>query len=74
MIDWREIPPLVRRSFELYIQQAQEINPGAVLRRIGEPRPEGEATVVPFEDSATGSRYEVLCWPDGSVNGLRSVA
>lgn len=74
MIDWRDLPPLMRLSFDLYLQQAQEINEGAVLRRIGEPRPEGEATVVPFEDSASGSRYEVLCWSDGSVNGLRPVA
>lgn len=70
---FRELSTLIRRSFDLYITQAQELNPGAILRRVDEPRPEGDAVVIPFEDAASGSRYEVLAWPDGAVNGLRQV-
>lgn len=73
-MEFRDLPTLTRRSFDLYITQAQELNDGAILRVAGQPRPEGEATVVPFEDAATGSRYEVLVWPDGTVNGRRQVA
>ena len=69
-----DLSALMRTSLTLYIQQAQELNANAVLRLVGEPRPEGDAMVVPFEDTKSGSRFEVLCWPDGSVNGLREIA
>lgn len=73
-LKFRDLTPLERRSFDAYITDAQAANPQAILRRVGEPRPEGKATVVPFEDTNSGSRYEVLVWPDGAVNGLRTVA
>lgn len=72
-MNFRDLTPLERRSYDLYIAQARLANPQAVFRRVGDPRPEGNATVVGFEDGA-GSRYEVLVWPDGAVNGLRTVA
>jgi hypothetical protein len=73
-VNFRDLTPLERRSFDLYITQAQQANPQAVLGRVGDPRPEAGATVVPFADSKSGSRYEVFVWPDGSVNGFRAVA
>ena len=72
-MEFRELSTLMRRSFDLYITQAQQLNPQAVLRRVGKPRPEGDAFVVAFEDVKSGARYEVLCWPNGAVNGFRTV-
>lgn len=73
-MNFRDLTPLERRSYDLYIAQARAANPQAILRRVGDPRPEGEATVVPFVEGSSGSRFEVLVWPDGAVNGLRAVA
>lgn len=73
-MEFRDLPPLQRLQLDEWIAHAQEENPAAVIRRVGEPRPSGEAVAVPLEDGATGSRYEVLLWSDGSVNGLRELA
>lgn len=74
MKEFRDLTPLERESFDLWMVGANDSNPAAALGRSGPIRPEGEATVVPLEDSRSGRRYEVLVWPDGSVNGMRELA
>lgn len=73
-MEFRDLSPLQRLSLDEWIARAQEANPAALIRRVGEPRPDGDAVAVPLEDGATGSRYEVLVWPDGRVNGQRELA
>lgn len=70
---FRDLSPLERRSFDLWLAKEAERRPDVALRRSAEIRPEGEATVVPLAGS-DGARYEVLVWPDGSVNGMRELA
>lgn len=74
MKEFRDLSPLERTSFDLWIARAQEANPSAAIGRSGPIRPEGEATAVPLEESKSGRRYEVLLWPSGAVNGLRELA
>lgn len=71
---FRDLSPLVRLSLDDWVVGLQQANPDLVMRRVGEPREEGEAIAVPFEDAASGTRHEVLVWPDGRVGELRSLA
>lgn len=73
-MEFRELSPTVRLGIDEWFARSAEANPAVVLRRSGEPRPEGEAFAIPLQDTRTGARYEVVAWPDGSVTGLRELA
>lgn len=72
---FRELPTVVRRSFESFVRAFQDEHPGAILRRVSEPR-EGAAGefVIPFEDEPTGARYEVAVSEAGAVFDPKRVA
>lgn len=71
---FRELPTIVRRSFEAFVQRFQDDHPGSILRRTSEPRvaglglpPNTPAYVIPFEDGPTGAKYEVTVSASGAV-------
>lgn len=70
MTAFRDLPTVVRRSFESFVQRFQDDHPGSILRRTSEPRTEaGEIGyfVIPFEDGPTGAKYEVTVSDTGAV-------
>lgn len=75
MTAFRELPTIVRRSFEAFVQRFQDDHPGANLRRTSEPRVAGPpntagygpAYVIPFEDEPSGAKYEVTVSASGAV-------
>lgn len=67
MTEFRQLPTLVRRSFEAFVQRFQDDHPGSSLRRVSEPRAEDGDYVIPFEDAPTGAKYEVTVSDAGAV-------
>lgn len=72
MTEFRDLPTLVRRSFEEFVQRFQDDHPGSVLRRVSVPREQAHTDtesvyVIPFEDGPTGAKYEVTVSPAGAV-------
>ena len=49
----------------------QNRNPGSNLRRDAPPRRDGDAYVVPFQDVASGARYEATVTAEGAVSNAR---
>lgn len=73
-VEWKDLPTLVRRSFEVYLQRFAAENPGCSLVRTLNPRRDGDSIVVPFEDAVSGARYVALMDADGSVASTEGLA
>lgn len=76
-VEWEALPLVVRRSFDVYLTEFQAKNAGARLGRVGVPRQEGDDAsdfAIPYEDAASGTRYEVAISPAGAVGATRQIS
>lgn len=74
---FRDLPAVVRRSFEAFLQRFQDDHPGSILRRTSDPRAEANEVgyfVIPFEDGPSGAKYEVTVSDTGAVFDPKRVA
>lgn len=83
MTEFRDLPTIVRRSFEAFVQRFQDDHPGSSLRRTSEPYlaylalQQGvreEVWAIPFEDAPSGAKYEVAVNVAGAVFDPKQLA
>jgi hypothetical protein len=66
--EWKDLPTLVRRSFDAFLIMHAEAIPETVAFQLEDPiRIDGEDALIPYADKRSGEHYVARCAPDGGV-------